>query len=237
MYDCIPNYDTCFEIDFFFSDPSVSGDLWFEFSPVGTGAGTTWRFRGGEDEEHFFYCIEDGEIGTVPTRTPTASFVPTPRPSPRPTVDPSPRPTLGPTSMPSPRPTVDPSPKPTREPTFRPVPRPTHEPTDEVRILCADSTSWYYEKKGKTCADYIAKKAKHCDKEDEFGVTAEVACPVVCGQCEPVCADSTSWYYLNKKSKERDCEYVAKDADSRCSEKDELKVKAEDACPMACDAC
>ena len=56
-----------------------------------------------------------------------------------------------------------------------PVPAPT--------AACADSTTWYYKKHGKTCADYVAKKTKNCKKADELGTEASVACPVTCGEC------------------------------------------------------
>ena len=58
---------------------------------------------------------------------------------------------------------------------------------------------------------------------------------MTCGMCEvpaptaAECADSTSWYW--KKAK-YDCDYVAKDAEERCSLKDDAKVKSEDACPI-----
>ena len=51
---------------------------------------------------------------------------------------------------------------------------------------------------------------------------------------DDACVDSTTWYY--KKAK-KNCDYVAEDPDDRCSEKDDFKVKAKDACPVACDTC
>ena len=35
---------------------------------------------------------------------------------------------------------------------------------------CADSTSWYYEDRAKTCEAYVSKKSKNCKKKDEFKV-------------------------------------------------------------------
>ena len=62
---------------------------------------------------------------------------------------------------------------------------------------CADSTSWYYEDRAKTCEAYVSKKSKNCKKKDEFKVKGEDACPLTCGACEieEECADSTSWYW------------------------------------------
>ena len=110
---------------------------------------------------------------------------------------------------------------------------PTRRPTD----ACADSTTWFYKKKENTCEAYVAKKTKNCKKKDDSKVKAEDACAATCETCDDVpaaCADSTTWYY--KKAK-KNCEYVAKDPDDRCSEKDDFKVKAKDACPVACDKC
>ena len=49
---------------------------------------------------------------------------------------------------------------------------------------CADSTSWYYEDRAKTCEAYVSKKSKHCKKKDEFGIKASQACPATCGGCD-----------------------------------------------------
>ena len=105
---------------------------------------------------------------------------------------------------------------------------------------CTDSTSWYW-KKAKYDCDYVAKDAEErCSLKDDAKVKSEDACPMTCGACEvpaptaAECADSTSWYW--KKAK-YDCDYVAKDAEERCSLKDDAKVKSEDACPMTCGAC
>ena len=80
---------------------------------------------------------------------------------------------------------------------------------------CADSTSWYYEDRAKTCEAYVSKKSKNCKKKDEFKVKGEDAsaaaslrarafpsrdarhrrCPLTCGVCSSSdCEDSTSWY-------------------------------------------
>ena len=106
----------------------------------------------------------------------------------------------------------------------------TPEPT---KSQCADSTTWYAKKPRKTC-EWVAKKTKNCKKKDEWKVKAEDACPATCdATCETTCADSTTWYA--KKTK-KTCEWVAKKT-KNCKKKDEFKVKAEDACPVTCDAC
>ena len=55
----------------------------------------------------------------------------------------------------------------------------------DLRSDCADSTSWYYDyNPAKNCEAYVSKKSKNCKKRDSFGVTAKVACPATCGECE-----------------------------------------------------
>ena len=121
-----------------------------------------------------------------------------------------------------------------------PAPAPTARPTE-----CEDSTSWYCKKSKNTCADYVTKKTKNCEKTDDFDVPAQVACPVTCGECEgpPVpaptarpteCEDSTSWYY--KKSKNTCADYVSKKT-KNCKKTDDFDVPAQVACPVTCDEC
>ncbi|KAH8046287.1 hypothetical protein JL722_13761 [Aureococcus anophagefferens] len=111
---------------------------------------------------------------------------------------------------------------------------PTFAPT--TRIACEDSASWFW-KKSKYDCDYVAKKSKRCKSKytDFDDVSSLDACPVACGECEPTCEDSTSWYW--KKSK-YDCDYVAKKS-KRCKSKyaDEGDVSSFDACPIACGQC
>ena len=80
----------------------------------------------------------------------------------------------------------------------------------------------------------MAKNTNKCKKKGLDKVKGKDACPVACGECEPACADSASWYY--KKSK-RDCEWVAENSDKRCKKKGLDKTKGKDACPIACDTC
>ncbi|KAH8043459.1 hypothetical protein JL720_17389 [Aureococcus anophagefferens] len=47
------------------------------------------------------------------------------------------------------------------------------------------------------------------------------------------CADSASWF----EEEQNDCAWVAEDAESRCSKKDDDDVKAKSACPRACGKC
>ena len=122
-----------------------------------------------------------------------------------------------------------------------PTPQPTLAPSVSTVAtdFCEDSTSWYYKKSKNTCSEYVSKKAKNCKKKDSFNIRAEDACPMTCGTCEvepvdPVCEDSTSWYY--KKSKNTCADYVTKKA-KNCKKKDEFDVRAEDACPMTCGVC
>ena len=112
---------------------------------------------------------------------------------------------------------------------------PTFAPT--TRIACEDSASWFW-KKSKYDCDYVAKKSKRCkSKYTDFDDVSSVdACPVACGECEPTCEDSTSWYW--KKSK-YDCAWVEKKIAKRCKAKirDDDDVKAKEACPVACQEC
>ena len=63
---------------------------------------------------------------------------------------------------------------------------------------------------------------------------AREACPATCGECEPACEDDETWF--SKKSS-NNCRWVAEKPDSRCSRKSDDKVKAKDACPVACGTC
>ena len=70
-YKCVPAEDHCFDVVFTFGDPSTSGDLSFEYRGLTSNHHSS--FRGGEDEETFSYCLEDGELHTVPTAAPTTA--------------------------------------------------------------------------------------------------------------------------------------------------------------------
>jgi len=48
----------------------------------------------------------------------------------------------------------------------------------------------------------------------------------------PLCSDSTTWYY--NTSPGRDCGWVFRNQDDRCSLSDSDGVSASDACPIAC---
>ena len=138
-----------------------------------------------------------------------------------------------PTPAPSMLPTGGPIPSPTFAPSAVPAPAPTPLPT--TNAVCEDSTSWHYKKTSRDC-EWIGEKTSRCDgKEDAFGVSARDACRLSCGECEPVCEDSSSWY--KKKNKGDDCAWVAKDPDARCSSKSKDNVKAKDACQQTCGTC
>ncbi|EGB08105.1 hypothetical protein AURANDRAFT_64364 [Aureococcus anophagefferens] len=121
---------------------------------------------------------------------------------------------------------------------------------------CADSTSWYYKKADRDCS-WIADKPKRCDKADEYGVDASVACALTCDACdadaaptpaptpEPTaaptpapttaptatrCEDDDDWLYDGKDG--RGCAWIAEKT-SRCDGKD----GAREACPLSCGAC
>ena len=76
------------------------------------------------------------------------------------------------------------------------------------------------------------KKTKsRCGLKNAEKVKAELACPEAC-VCDGPCEDDASWYY---KKAAKDCEWVAKKkTKSRCKKKNAEKVKAKDACPVAC---
>ena len=58
---------------------------------------------------------------------------------------------------------------------------------------------------------------------------AEAACAEACCSCDE---DDASWF---TKKATRDCAWVAKKkTKSRCKKKNAEKVKAKDACPVAC---
>ncbi|KAH8091861.1 hypothetical protein JL720_5432 [Aureococcus anophagefferens] len=93
-----------------------------------------------------------------------------------------------------------------------------------------DDDDWLYDgKDGRGCA-WIAEKTFRCDGKDG----AREACPATCGECEPACEDDETWF--SKKSS-NNCRWVAEKPDSRCSRKSDDKVKAKDACPVACGTC
>ncbi|KAH8046811.1 hypothetical protein JL722_13445 [Aureococcus anophagefferens] len=124
----------------------------------------------------------------------------------------------------------------------------------------ADLDAW---KKSKYDCDYVAKKSKRCKSKytDFDDVSSLDACPVACGECEPTCEDSTSWYwkkskydcdYVAKKSKrcksntswyskksKNDCAWVEKKIVKRCKSevRDDDDVHAKEACPVACQEC
>ena len=80
------------------------------------------------------------------------------------------------------------------------------------------------------------KKGKKCKKTGEGGLTGFDACPRSCGVC---CADDPVWFV--KKKPDKDCAWIAEKT-KRCKEKGEdmwgnNKVKAKEACPLACDKC
>ncbi|KAH8092748.1 10-hydroxy-9-(phosphonooxy)octadecanoate phosphatase [Aureococcus anophagefferens] len=109
----------------------------------------------------------------------------------------------------------------------KPTPAPTTTPT---ATRCEDDDDWLYDgKDGRGCA-WIAEKTFRCDGKDG----AREACPATCGECEPACEDDETWF--SKKSS-NNCRWVAEKPDSRCSRKSDDKVKAKDACPVACGTC
>ncbi|KAK7254439.1 hypothetical protein SO694_0051500 [Aureococcus anophagefferens] len=115
-----------------------------------------------------------------------------------------------------------------------PTVAPTAAPTT---ASCADSTTWYRgNKKWKTCAWVGKQPAKRCKDtiKSRDGVTASVACPEACDACEPACEDDETWF---SKKRSNNCRWVAEKPDSRCSKKSDDKVKAKDACPVACGTC
>ena len=96
---------------------------------------------------------------------------------------------------------------------------------------CENSASWFYKEEKRDC-DWVAIKPDvRCAKEDDEDVSAHEACPTVCDASCAV-ADSTSWYYGGKPSK--NCDYIAAKT-SRCSsKKDDDGIYAYEACPVAC---
>ena len=113
-----------------------------------------------------------------------------------------------------------------------PVPVPA--PTEPAAETCEDSTSWYYKKTKKTCAEYVAKKVKYCKEKytSDDGVTSLEACPVTC-KAGCACEDSTTWW--TKKSKNTCAEYVAKKS-KYCKKKvtSDDGVTSLEACPATC---
>jgi len=110
------------------------------------------------------------------------------------------------------------------------------ESNDDTSDDCEDDAEWYWKKDKKDC-DYMAKKkGKKCKKTGEGGMTGFDACPRSCGVC---CADDPVWFV--KKTPDKDCAWIAEKS-KRCKEKGEdiwgnKKVKAKEACPLACDEC
>ena len=79
------------------------------------------------------------------------------------------------------------------------------------------------------------------------GAAAWEACQRTCGCSAPptptptprpaACEDSASWLKVTKKGNERTCDWAAKAA-KNCNAKSSFdKVKARDACPVACGRC
>ena len=150
-YICISDADRCFEVTFSFEKPNKSADLSYSIGVDGA-APVEYGFRGGEDEEKYYYCIVDGVIAAAPTAapsvTPGPSPEPTPGPSPEPTPDPSPEPSPEPTPAPTPEPTPEDTVEPTRAPTtVLPTPVPSHfcngtHPYTVSLVLEPDAASW-----------------------------------------------------------------------------------------------
>ena len=175
-------------------------------------------------------------VATCTGCTPDAAADPDPTPAPTPLPgDPTAAPVPAPTPAPEPRPTRRPTPRPTRRPTPRPSAArgdPTPRPVARTPSApaCEDDDDWLYDgKDGRGCA-WIAEKTSRCDGKDG----AREACPATCGECEPACEDDETWF--SKKSS-NNCRWVAEKPDSRCSKKSDDKVKAKDACPVACGTC
>ncbi|KAK7232661.1 tRNAPhe (7-(3-amino-3-carboxypropyl)wyosine37-C2)-hydroxylase [Aureococcus anophagefferens] len=150
-YICISDADRCFEVTFSFEKRNKSADLSYSIGVDGA-APSEYGFRGGEDEEKYYYCIVDGVIAAAPTAapsvTPGPSPEPTPGPSPEPTPDPSPEPSPEPTPAPTPEPTAEDTVEPTRAPTtVLPTPVPSHfcngtHPYTVSLVLEPDAASW-----------------------------------------------------------------------------------------------
>ena len=97
---------------------------------------------------------------------------------------------------------------------------------------CADSTCWYVGgNPSRTCA-FLSEKPELCSKKDFATRTLGYdACPQACGRCDGEW-DSES-FYTNGKSKNT-CDWVARRPDVRCDKRDDNKVRAWYACPVAC---
>lgn len=137
-----------------------------------------------------------------------------------------------------------------------PPPTPTSYPTDASG--CTNDANWSGKFNAAHTCDYVAQNPDgRCFFEDSDGVTASIACPEVCDpNCEspvvsPVapppstptdfptnaggCEDDPNW--SGKFNTAHGCAYVAENPGIRCNWENNDGLKANVACPMACDTC
>jgi uncharacterized protein (DUF1501 family) len=121
---------------------------------------------------------------------------------------------------------------------------PTTPPTP-----CMDSSSWFVKKRGKKKrCNWVAKNRKRCGIIGKGKKRASDACQVACGKCPAgptpapapapppaSCVDSSTWFAKIKGKKKR-CNWVAKNR-NRCGKVGKGKIRASDACPVACGNC
>ena len=115
-----------------------------------------------------------------------------------------------------------------------PSPSPSPEPpTSSSGYECygSDDTSWYIRSKPwKNCA-FLSRKPQLCKRKSDWGQIGYEGCPYACGLCSGG-EDSSSWTVSG--SPDKDCTWVGKNADDRCSKKDDSRIEASYACSDSC---
>eukprot|EP00912_Choanoflagellata_sp_UC4_P001946 UC4_evm1s1249 len=153
---------------------------------------------------------------TDPTQDPTA--IPT---SKDPTVEPSTTPTFAPTSQPS---TLQPT---SQSPTVEPTTTPTSAPTPPIPTL--QPTSQNPTKEPTTTPTAAPSTNTPTIKPNTF---APSSVPTQ-SPTEKNCVNSLHWRYDDLQGK--DCEWVSRRTNKRCTMKDNRGIRADQACPKACD--
>ena len=120
--------------------------------------------------------------------------------------------------------------------------------TYEDEYACQDDSSWHYSKKWKNC-DWVADNpssrcSKKGDTDEEEDIKAKHACLFSCGECpdptpaptvSPACSDSGTWMKVGSDaSDEKDCDWVADNAEGRCDVMGEDGLYAYQSCMAAC---
>jgi len=127
---------------------------------------------------------------------------------------------------------------PTNAPIPVPAVNPVPMPTDSS---CRDSTTWYKRKTWKNCRWVSENTDNRCSRKGNDGTYAYESCLAACGCSTDVpipapttsdaCADSTTWY---KRKTWKNCHWVSKNTDNRCSRKGNDGTYAYESCLAAC---